>query len=533
MLQLLEARRDPYIFSKMDHSLEKLALHDDLAGYEVSAWERGLKCIDSILQPGSATLDALSEEQRSGLQSLKAIMLSGDREENIVNFIPQALLDADTRSSTILMANYAGYTPPIDAMAAMSKVLLAHKGAMKLKKIARESLRSKSMVMEQIQKVTLPDAWNRLDIDSKLQLRDLLSWDNISKWDFNIFDVDKILKGENTLVFVSWAILASPDAQYSMDMACAEIFHEDIEVDSILEREGYNFVSSLQVNETTLIEFLKAIEKKYNSDVKYHNHVHAADVTQSLHAICQMGGQHFTQEKIELFAVFIASIVHDVGHNGLNNTYHINSRSDLALMYNDVSVLENMHVATVFKMLLGDSRERRLDIFENFVEEDTEKVRKLIIKAVLSTDMTKHFAKLNSIKGIIMGSDNVNKLITHDLPEDFNSRTDLLTFTMHMADISNPSKDIRIATKWTDRILEECFMQGDLEESTGLPISPLCDRHTTNRPRSQIGFINFIVLPSFELLGEVIPRVATEVVPRLRQNLKYWQELDILKSGKE
>ena len=81
-------------------------------------------------------------------------------------------------------------------------------------------------------------------------------------------------------------------------------------------------MNQLKIREKTLINFLRAIEERYNSDVSYHNHVHAADVTQSLHVLLQMGAKNFTEEKLELFSMLIAAVVHDVGHNGLNNSFH-------------------------------------------------------------------------------------------------------------------------------------------------------------------------------------------------------------------
>lgn len=498
-------------------------------GYDRSAWERGLDCIDSILKPGSATLAALSVEQRLGLRDLKIMMLSGDREESAKNHIPQALLESkENPNSAFLLAEYGGLTRPSQAMVSMNRVLSARKVALKFKKIALKQLHAQSTgSSENSHLANMPDYWFDLDDRSKLQLRDLLSWENICRWDFNIFEVDKVLKGNNTLVFVSWAILASPQAQYSMDKSCSQLTDsKSKDVEGLNERRGYNFVSALKIRETTLINFLGVIESKYNAHVSYHNHVHAADVTQSLHVLLQMGAKNFTEEKLELFSMLVSAVVHDVGHTGLNNSFHVNSRSELALLYNDVSVLENMHVSTTFKLLLGDTRDRRVDIFENFDEEQTTKARNFITKAVLATDMKKHFPKLSAIKGIIMGASDLGLMLASDLPRDLCLRSEILTFIIHLADISNPSKDKEIAIQWTDKLLEEWFSQGDLEESMGLPFSPSCDRMTTNREKSQIGFINFVVLPSYELLGKLIPRVETEVVPKLTENLKYWQEQD-------
>uniref|UniRef100_A0A6U9XTQ9 Phosphodiesterase n=1 Tax=Pseudo-nitzschia australis TaxID=44445 RepID=A0A6U9XTQ9_9STRA len=512
---------------------------------DLSRWENGIDCINSLLQPGSATLDAMTEEQCLGLKNLKAmIMLSGDGEESDRNHIPQALLESsESSSSDFLLAEYAGYNRRPEFRASwnsMTKVLSAQKCAKTLKKIvghnmrALESLRKRSIDFRNKDLASIPSHWFDLDHESKVKVRDLLSWDNISRWDFNIFDVDDVLGGENTLVFVAWAIIGSPQSQYAMDMALFDEDEDDSQkIKEVEARKGYDFISTLNVKEKTLINFLHEIEKSYK-DVFYHSFVHAADVTQSLHSLLQMGGEQCSQGQLETFSMLIAAVIHDVGHPGLSNLFLINSKSDLALIYNDVSVLENMHLATVFKLVMGDNRDRKIDIFENFRDEELEAARKLIIKAVLTTDMKKHFKKSTTIKGILLvESEGENATESFEVPTDLCFMSEMLSYTLHAADMSNPSRDTEIAVKWTDRLLEELFHQGDMEAEMGLPFSPLCDRNSTRRAKSQIDFIKFIVLPTFKLLAQWIPPITTEVIPKIHKNLEFWQEKDQLKTVEE
>lgn len=46
--------------------------------------------------------------------------------------------------------------------------------------------------------------------------------------------------------------------------------------------------------------------------------------------------------------------MHDVDHPGNNNDYEKNSKSNLALLYNDISILENHHASVAFRMLDKD-----------------------------------------------------------------------------------------------------------------------------------------------------------------------------------
>lgn len=54
---------------------------------------------------------------------------------------------------------------------------------------------------------------------------------------------------------------------------------------------------------------------------------------------------------VEVFALLTAAFCHDLEHPGTNNAYQVNSQTDLAIRYNDVSVLENHHAALCFHLI--------------------------------------------------------------------------------------------------------------------------------------------------------------------------------------
>lgn len=62
-----------------------------------------------------------------------------------------------------------------------------------------------------------------------------------------------------------------------------------------------------------------------------------------------------------------------------------------------------------------------------------------------------------------------------------------MSMVLHCADISHPAKEWNMHYKWTTQLLEEFFLQGDMEKKLGLPFSPLCDRNNTLIAGSQIG----------------------------------------------
>lgn len=89
----------------------------------------------------------------------------------------------------------------------------------------------------------------------------------------------------------------------------------------------------------------------------------------------------------------------------------------------------------------------------------------------------------------------------------------IMELLLHSSDLSNCVKPWAIHSKSASLLLEEFFRQGDLEKSMGCPVSPLCDRRTTNIPQSQIGFITYIIEPTYAILTEASHFVATEFLP--------------------
>lgn len=98
-----------------------------------------------------------------------------------------------------------------------------------------------------------------------------------------------------------------------------------------------------------------------------------------------------------MFSYIIAGACHDLEHPGVNNIFLMESKDKIALNYNDSAVLENHHVATAFHIM----HDKEYNILKNFSKEDYKRVRKLMIDAILATDMAQHFNKSAQFKNTI------------------------------------------------------------------------------------------------------------------------------------
>ena len=226
------------------------------------------------------------------------------------------------------------------------------------------------------------------------------------------------------------------------------------------------------------------ISDGYINSNYYHNCLHAADISQTCHIYFQVG---LVNDKIVLntksiCALFLSCICHDFKHPGFNNNYLIETKHPLSLKYNDISVLENMHISETFNLINSDTN---CNILENLDNSEYKIFRKQMISCVLNTDMANHSNSLNFMK----------KILKEDYAKTEDDNQNYMNLLIHSADISNPTKKFDIYFKWAKLVVEEFYYQGDKEKELGLKCS--CDRNKVSLYKSQLGFIDFIITPFY------------------------------------
>lgn len=79
--------------------------------------------------------------------------------------------------------------------------------------------------------------------------------------------------------------------------------------------------------------------------------IHVASVVQMTHLLLQQAGIAKVMSPAQVFATYTSALIHDFEHLGVNNDYLIKSFHPLAVMYNDISPLENHHVAAAGRVM--------------------------------------------------------------------------------------------------------------------------------------------------------------------------------------
>lgn len=74
----------------------------------------------------------------------------------------------------------------------------------------------------------------------------------------------------------------------------------------------------------------------------------------------------------------------------------------------------------------------------------------------------------------------------------------ILQIALKCADISNPCRPWDVSRKWSHKVCEEFFRQGDYERQLNLPVTSLCNRQSTSISKIQHGFFRFVVAPLFD-----------------------------------
>jgi hypothetical protein len=211
----------------------------------------------------------------------------------------------------------------------------------------------------------------------------------------------------------------------------------------------------------------------------------------------------------------LAGAIHDFDHPGFNNNFHTRTNAYLSTLYNDRSVLENHHVASVYEMV----RLPEYNIFAPLTDDQRREIRDTMIEMVLSTDMGLHQKIFTSFR-TRLGSGG-----------EWTGKEDIrlaLSMSIKMADTSNCGRPNSLYIEWAKNIANEFYVQGDTEAQLCIQISPFMDRKKEKEefPKGQISFMNFVVLGMYEKMAEFLPPLDL-AVRFCAENKEYWQQMDV------
>lgn len=283
----------------------------------------------------------------------------------------------------------------------------------------------------------------------------------------------------------------------SLPVLCVHLFH------------WYGLLEHFNLDVVRVWKLFTLVEEGYHSTNPYHNSIHATDVTQAMHCFLQEKRILEHLEPLEIMASLIGAVTHDLDHPGVNQPFLIATSNHLAALYENTSVLENHHWRSAIGCLL-----------ESGVAEQVEHIRpeleKQIASLILATDITRQQEFIAKFRNFL-DKDTLDMRKSED-------RHFILQISLKCADISNPCRPWDVSKKWSHKVCEEFYRQGDYERQLNLPVTSLCDRFSTSVPKIQVGFFKFVVTPLFDEWHRFLDtNLSRKMMRYLKYNQNQWE----------
>eukprot|EP01053_Blabericola_migrator_P011231 Blabericola_migrator_1__11230@NODE_65_length_15685_cov_31_404533_g58_i0_p1_GENE_NODE_65_length_15685_cov_31_404533_g58_i0NODE_65_length_15685_cov_31_404533_g58_i0_p1_ORF_typecomplete_len938_score126_04PDEase_I/PF00233_19/9e65HD/PF01966_22/0_036AA_permease/PF00324_21/0_052DUF1053/PF06327_14/0_055DUF1053/PF06327_14/4_9e03Otopetrin/PF03189_13/0_43Otopetrin/PF03189_13/3_9e03_NODE_65_length_15685_cov_31_404533_g58_i01126114074 len=290
---------------------------------------------------------------------------------------------------------------------------------------------------------------------------------------------------------------------------------------NVLVEAGYVMMKPhldfLSIPDLVMIKYLYQLQRRYYTN-PYHNSCHGAVVAHMALCITRLLGLSSRVTQLDIVALVISGLGHDVGHPGRNNNYYINQAQTMAQVYKDLAVLEQYHSFLTFRYA---SIASEVNIFQGLSDPQYRVLRALMIENILMTDMAQHFSSISKFR-LRRASEKFDPL------KNLEDAQFVLRLCIKMADLSHGLIEWEQHVEWSLRVTEEFYQQGEAEAAGGLVMSPLCDRSAhQDFAKSQSGFLQFVVIPLASELTEVDEHglFNNELVTKLVFNKHRWDML--------
>uniref|UniRef100_A0A9J7X0F1 Phosphodiesterase n=1 Tax=Cyprinus carpio carpio TaxID=630221 RepID=A0A9J7X0F1_CYPCA len=272
-------------------------------------------------------------------------------------------------------------------------------------------------------------------------------------------------------------------------------------------------VQKFKIDYETLCRWLLTVRKNYRM-VLYHNWRHAFNVCQCMFSMLTTAGFQETLTEMEILALIVGCICHDLDHRGTNNAFQAKTGSALSLLYGTSATLEHHHFNHAVMILQSEGH----NIFSNLSSHEYGELMQLLKQSILATDLTLYFQNRNSFFELVnKGEYNWNVKEHRDM-----CRSMLMT----ACDLGAVTKPWEISCKVAELVTSEFFEQGDRERSElKLTPSAIFDRNRKDElPGLQLEWIDGICAPLYETFAKLNPKLQP-MVDLIKANRAKWEEL--------
>ncbi|XP_046315246.1 cGMP-specific 3',5'-cyclic phosphodiesterase-like, partial [Marmota monax] len=272
-------------------------------------------------------------------------------------------------------------------------------------------------------------------------------------------------------------------------------------------------VQRFQMKHEVLCRWVLSVKKNYRKHVAYHNWRHAFNTAQCMFAALRAGKIQNKLTDLEVLALLIAALSHDLDHRGVNNSYIQRTEHPLAQLYCH-SIMEHHHFDQCLMILNSPGNQ----ILSGLSVEEYKAALKVIKQAILATDLALYIKRRGEFFELIRKNQ-------FNL-EDPHQKELFLAMLMTACDLSAITKPWPIQQRIAELVATEFFDQGDRERKE-LNIEPtdLMNREKKNKiPSMQVGFIDAVCLQLYEALTHV-SEDCRPLLEGCQRNRQKWQAL--------
>lgn len=316
-----------------------------------------------------------------------------------------------------------------------------------------------------------------------------------------------------TILWPSLSPLNLPpvSALASLSFNCLDYSEDQLLVYTLHTFEHLNLVSTLSLSLPHLRTFLLSVRAHYRVN-PYHNWYHGFHVFQFGYYMLTTTRLHTLLTPLDQLALLISCLCHDVDHPGTTNDFQIAIDSGLARVHNEVAVLENHHAFMTCEIL----RHPQCHFFTTFTTQQFRSFRKIVVAAILATDMAVHFELCRQFRRL--DSD-----LSEYHAEKEEDRQLVMNLVVHSSDLSAQVMDFSIAQLWEARVTAEFIAQSEMEVSLGVPVTPLMVglQDHEKRYEKHLGFLHYVMQPLWDVVSDVLPPMQQCVESLQRNKEKY------------
>ncbi|XP_061108407.1 cGMP-specific 3',5'-cyclic phosphodiesterase isoform X2 [Conger conger] len=278
-----------------------------------------------------------------------------------------------------------------------------------------------------------------------------------------------------------------------------------------------SLVQNFQMKYKSLCHWILSVKKNYRKNVAYHNWRHAFNTAQCMFAVLKSGRIQSKMNDLEILALMIATLSHDLDHRGVNNSYIQRSDHPLAQLYCH-SIMEHHHFDQCLMILNSPGNQ----ILSGLSLEEYKSTLKMIEKAILATDLALYMKKRGEFFDLTKNSQFV-------WDDDYH-RDLLRSMLMTACDVSAITKPWPVQRRIAELVATEFFEQGDKERELNIEPIDLMNREKSDKiPSMQVSFIDAICTELYETLTNI----SDSCSPLLDGCMKNRQNWNVLAEQKE